>query len=56
MKFDEAKATVDRYNRTNSQSSLMAKVVRILPENVDPPIEGDNGWDVEITVIRDFEE
>ena len=25
-----------------------AKVCRILPEHIDPPLDEDNGWDVEI--------
>jgi hypothetical protein len=29
---------------------LTAKVIRILPDFIDPPKDGDNGWDVLIQV------
>ena len=38
----------------NTHKELSAEVVRILPEDIDPIVEGDNGWDVEITVMEDW--
>ncbi len=35
------------------EDSLGTKLVRILPETVDPIKPGDNGWDVEITSLDD---
>jgi len=35
----------------NTKQGLRAEVVRILPSSIDPVILGDNGWDVEITVV-----
>lgn len=32
--------------------NIIARVVRILPESIDPPIKDDNGWDVEFEVIN----
>jgi len=39
-----------RASRLNKVPGITVKVVRILPEHVDPPRQGDNGWDLEITV------
>ena len=50
MNFAEANEEADRYN-TKYPESFKAEVVRILPENVDPITDGDNGWDVEITIL-----
>jgi len=50
MKFDEAQKMARKFN-LNPQ--LMATVVRILPELLDPPDENDNGWDVEVEVIKE---
>jgi hypothetical protein len=49
MNFPEANEEADRLNRF---SSLKAEVVRILPEDIDPITDGDNGWDVEVTVLH----
>ena len=51
MRKDEAVTHAQKNNASNN--GTIAQVVRILPSNVDPVIEGDNGWDVEITVLRD---
>ena len=37
-------------SRINALGGVSAEPVRILPETVDPVREGDNGWDVEVTV------
>ncbi len=37
--------------RMNNAPGLKACVVRILPFHIDPPHDGDNGWDVEITIL-----
>ena len=37
-------------NRLDRNSGLQNTVVRILPEEIDPPRDGDNGYDVETTV------
>jgi len=48
MTYFEAK---DLEAKMSDDKNLIVKVVRILPENIDPPIKGDNGWDVEFEVI-----
>ena len=48
MTYKEAKAEAERYN---TYTNYTAKVVRILPRHLDPVREGDNGWDVEVTVL-----
>jgi hypothetical protein len=40
----------DLADKIESTGVATAKVVRILPEEIDPPRPGDNGWDVETTV------
>ena len=50
MTKQDAQDAADRLNR---DPKLNARVVRILPENIDPPQPDDNGWDVEITVLED---
>jgi len=37
----------------NKHSNLSAEIVRILPETMDPPKPGDNGWDVRVTHLYD---
>ena len=56
MTHTEAMELSDRINRNNTGTSnnldpCKAEVVRILPDHVDPPKDGDNGWDVEVTVL-----
>jgi len=51
MKKQEAKDMARRLN--NLDSPVIAVVVRILPEDIDPPQLGDSGWDVEVTPIED---
>lgn len=46
MKFPEANEYADKVNKS---VNLKAEVVRILPEDVDPIEDGDDGWDVEIS-------
>ena len=36
--------------RINDLDGMTAEVVRILPASVDPIVEDDNGWDVEVTI------
>ena len=48
MKREEA---LEEANRINNLDGVEAEIVRILPEGVDPIKEGDNGWDVEVTVL-----
>jgi len=40
-------------DRMNAKCSSKAEVVRILLPHLDPIVDGDNGWDVEITVGDD---
>ena len=47
---EEAQESVARLNRNKT---LHAQVVRILPEDVDPIVEGDRGFDVLINVIEE---
>ena len=51
MTYQDAKDAADRLNR---DPKVTAKVVRILPPDLDPIQEGDTGWDVEITVLEDW--
>ena len=51
MRNDEAIEHARKNNASNN--GTIAQVVRILPGHVDPVIDGDNGWDVEVTVLRD---
>lgn len=58
MRKDEAMQLAQRINNNPRGTSdtldpVIAQVVRILPADVDPVIGGDNGWDVEVTAIRD---
>jgi hypothetical protein len=46
-------ATIEA-EKINKMTGTKASVVRILNAIVDPIVEGDNGWDVEVTVT-DFE-
>lgn len=47
MTFPEANEQADRLNK---YPEFTATVVRILPEDVDPIQDGDNGWDVEVQI------
>lgn len=54
MTLQEAEEIRDRLNNRNMPVQLTevrAEVVRILPMTVDPVVEGDNGWDVEVTAL-----
>jgi hypothetical protein len=42
---------LEKARKLNDHDDLWAKVVRILPEEVDPQSLLDNGWDVEVEVI-----
>ena len=58
MRNDEAMALAAKINANpngtdGNLDTVIAQVVRTLPAHVDPVIDGDNGWDVEITVLRD---
>ena len=37
----------DLVGRLKALSNIDAKIVRILPEDIDPPKLSDDGWDVE---------
>ena len=50
MTYKDAIEEAIRYNKNRHMSAV---VVRILPRQVDPVIDGDNGWDVEITCSED---
>jgi hypothetical protein len=39
----------DYASRMNARPGVVACVIRILPEIMDPPKDGDNGWDVIVT-------
>lgn len=61
MTLQEAQSYADRINRGDTVTTLIkhhpdmvAKVVRILPPHIDPIQEGDNGWDVETTILEDW--
>ena len=43
----------DLVRRLRALSNISAKIVRILPEDIDPPKLSDNGWDVEIEVTEE---
>ncbi len=56
MTHKEAQDMADRMNANSTGTNgklepVSAAVVRILPNHVDPVVEGDNGWDVEVTVL-----
>ena len=56
MTHQEAVETANRINADNTGTDgnlepVHADVVRILSRIVDPPKDGDNGWDVEITML-----
>lgn len=58
MRKSEAVTLADKINANpngtdNNLESVIAQVVRILPTDVDPVIEGDDGWDVHVEVMRD---
>ena len=58
MRNDEAMTLANKINANpngtdGNLDAVIAQVVRILPGHVDPVIDGDNGWDVEVTVLRD---
>jgi|3_EtaG_2_1085321.scaffolds.fasta_scaffold13111_2 hypothetical protein len=39
---------------TDRHSDLWAEVVRILPLDVDPVRAGDDGWDIKVSHLPDF--
>ena len=41
----------DLVAKMDDDPNIKAEVVRILPENIDPPMKDDNGWDVEYEVL-----
>ncbi|MDB4351972.1 hypothetical protein OAA60_00900 [Porticoccaceae bacterium] len=47
----EAREYADKMNK---HDDMYAQVVRILPEHVDPIKGGDDGWDVKITHLPNF--
>lgn len=49
------KPEADKYAATfNAKSTTYAEVMRILPIDIDPPKQGDNGWDIKVTYLPDF--
>lgn len=58
MRNDEAMALAKKINANPNGTdgklpAVIAQVVRILPGHTDPILPGDDGWDVEVTVLRD---
>jgi hypothetical protein len=51
MTKNEAMEMAKRLNTPDAKT--ISQVVRILPEEIDPVVDGDNGWDVETTILRD---
>ena len=51
MDINEAESLATRFNKSDTTS---ARVVRILPESIDPIQPGDDGWDVAVTYYPDF--
>ena len=56
MTKSEAVELAKRINANNKGTDgnldpCKAEVVRILSRHVDPPKDGDNGWDVEVTML-----
>jgi len=56
MTHTEAKELASKINANNTGSDnnldpCKAEVVRILSQIIDPPKDGDNGWDVEVTML-----
>ena len=51
MTKNEAMEMAKRLNTPDA--TTISQVVRILPEEIDPVVDGDNGWDVETTILRD---
>ena len=49
MQLSEAQKLARKYNL---QDDLAAKIVRILPADIDPVKANDNGWDVEVEAIK----
>jgi len=47
MKHEEAERLAGIYNK---RPGVVASVIRILSAELDPPVDGDNGWDVKICV------
>ena len=47
MTYQEAR---DQAAQINKNGKLTAKIVRVLPREIDPIRKGDNGWDVEVTI------
>ena len=45
MTLQEAKDLAHNFNK---DLHLTAKVIRTLPEHIDPAKDGDNGWDLEV--------
>jgi len=54
MTYQEAKEYMTRILENRKPPKLDARLVRILPLDLDPIQEGDTGWDVEITVLEDW--
>ena len=58
MTKSEATELANRINADNTGTDgnlepVHADVVRILSRIVDPPKDGDNGWDVEVTYLEE---
>ena len=49
MTYFEAKELAAKMS---DDDNLHVEIVRILPKAIDPPMGGDNGWDVEFTVLN----
>jgi hypothetical protein len=51
MTKSEATRIAKTYNK---DPRMYATVERILPESIDPPIPNDDGWDVKVAYLPDF--
>ena len=51
MTKEEAELYAARFERS---SNTHAVVVRMLEYTLDPPVDGDNGWDVRVTYLPDL--
>lgn len=54
MTLQEAKEYIARLEARTDRPAMVSEPVRILPAHIDPIQEGDNGWDVETTILEDW--
>ena len=51
MTKQEAELYAARFERSNN---VQADVIRMLEYTIDPPVDGDNGWDVRVTYLPEL--